>query len=102
VDATVHFRRLDRAAIRRIVEIQLARHATLLSGRDVTLEVTDRAKDRLAELGFDPQYGARPLRRAIRTRLLDPLARALIAGEFAPGTVVRVDLRDGDLVFERG
>ncbi|MCA9670760.1 MAG: ATP-dependent chaperone ClpB [Myxococcales bacterium] len=95
VDASMIFERLDRAAIRGIVEIQLARAEKLLGDRDLTLELDDGAKDFLAEVGYDPAYGARPLKRALREHLLEPLSEKIIAGEVVGGDRV-VARRDGD------
>jgi len=91
LDELVVFDRLDRAHLRGIVGIQLKRFAKRLERRELSLEVSDRAKDLLAEEGFDPTYGARPLKRAIMRKLEDPLAKKVLAGEFPPGTVVVVD-----------
>jgi ATP-dependent Clp protease ATP-binding subunit ClpB len=91
LDEIVFFNRLDRGQIRRIVDIQLARFATRLERRELLLDASDRAKDVLAREGWDPQYGARPLKRAIQRHLEDPLARRVLAGEFPPGTRVVVD-----------
>jgi ATP-dependent Clp protease ATP-binding subunit ClpB len=91
LDEAVVFSRLDRDQIRHIVDIQLERFASRLARRDLELEVTDRAKDFLGEVGWDPQYGARPLKRAIQKNLEDPLARKVLGGEFPPGTRVIVD-----------
>jgi ATP-dependent Clp protease ATP-binding subunit ClpB len=91
LDELVVFDRLDRAQLREIVGIQLKRFASRLERRELGLEVTDRAKDLLAEDGYDPTYGARPLKRAIMRKLEDPLAKKVLAGEFPPGTVVLVD-----------
>jgi ATP-dependent Clp protease ATP-binding subunit ClpB len=91
LDEVVFFHRLDASQIRNIVDIQLSRFAERLRRRDLVLEVTDRAKDILAKEGWDPQYGARPLKRAIQRTLEDPLARKVLAGEFPPGTRVVVD-----------
>jgi ATP-dependent Clp protease ATP-binding subunit ClpB len=91
LDEVVVFSRLDRAQIRYIVDIQLGRFASRLVRRDLTIEVTDRAKDYLAEVGWDPQYGARPLKRAIQKNLEDGLAKRVLAGEFPPGTRIIVD-----------
>ena len=100
LDEVVVFNRLERAQIRHIVDIQLARFASRLARRDLTLEVSDRAKDFLAEIGWDPQYGARPLKRAIQKNLEDALAKRVLAGEFPAGTRVVVDRRkDGELTF---
>ncbi len=100
LDETVFFRRLEKEQIRSIVDIQLARFAERLARRDLGVEVTDRAKDLLAEVGWDPQFGARPLRRAIQRYVEDPLAKRVIAGEFPPGTRIDIDrTAAGDLSF---
>jgi ATP-dependent Clp protease ATP-binding subunit ClpB len=91
LDEVVFFHRLDSSQIRNIVDIQLGRFAERLARRDLVLDVTDRAKDILAKEGWDPQYGARPLKRAIQRFLEDPLARKVLGGEFPPGTRVVVD-----------
>ena len=65
------------------------------------LALTDDAKDLLANLGFDPTYGARPLKRAIQQQLENPLAQAFLSGAFGPGDTIRVDAKQGELVFER-
>ena len=83
------------AQIRQIVDIQLERFAQRLARRDLALEVTDRAKDFLAEAGWDPQYGARPLKRAIQQEPGGPARRKVLAGEFPPGTRVIVDWGGG-------
>ena len=101
LDETVIFNRLDRSQIRHIVDIQLRRFATRLERRNLVLEVSDRAKDFLAEAGWDPQYGARPLKRAIQRNLEDALARKVLAGEFPTGTTVVVDrAASGALTFQ--
>jgi ATP-dependent Clp protease ATP-binding subunit ClpB len=100
LDEMVVFNRLEPEQIRFIVDIHLRRFAGRLERRDLSLEVTDGAKTFLAEAGWDPQYGARPLKRAIQKNLEDPLARKVLAGEFPPGTGVIVDRGPaGDLVF---
>jgi ATP-dependent Clp protease ATP-binding subunit ClpB len=100
LDEVVVFSRLDRSQIRRVVDIQLERFSTRLARRELSIELTDRAKDSLAEAGWDPQYGARPLKRAIQKSLEDPLAKRVLAGEFPPGTQIRVDCRPGgELTF---
>jgi ATP-dependent Clp protease ATP-binding subunit ClpB len=101
LDETVIFNRLDRAQIRHIVDLQLGRFAGRLERRDLTLEVSDRAKEFLAEAGWDPQYGARPLKRAIQRNLEDALARKVLAGEFPPGTRIVADrAASGELTFQ--
>jgi ATP-dependent Clp protease ATP-binding subunit ClpB len=91
LDEIVFFTRLDPSQIRRIVDIQLQRFARRLERRELVLEVSDRAKDVLARDGWDPQYGARPLKRAIQKGLEDPLARKVLAGEFPAGTRIVID-----------
>jgi ATP-dependent Clp protease ATP-binding subunit ClpB len=100
LDEIVIFSRLDSAQIRRIVDIQLERFAVRLARRELTLEATDRAKDFLAQAGWDPQYGARPLKRAIQKNIEDALAKKALAGEFPAGTRILVDRGpSGDLTF---
>ncbi|MCC6213715.1 MAG: ATP-dependent chaperone ClpB [Polyangiaceae bacterium] len=101
LDEIVVFRRLDRDQIRRIVDLQLALVGRRLGARELSLEVTDAGKDLLAAEGWDPQFGARPLKRAIQRLVEDGLARRVLGGELVPGDRVRVDARDGELVFER-
>jgi ATP-dependent Clp protease ATP-binding subunit ClpB len=101
IDSTVLFHRLDQQAIRRIVDIQLKSYAKLLAGRELSLDVTDAAKNWLAETGYDPQFGARPLKRALRRELMEPLSKAILAGDLGPGSVVRVDKGKDGLTFKR-
>jgi ATP-dependent Clp protease ATP-binding subunit ClpB len=100
LDEIVVFNRLEAGQIRHIVDIQLDRFAKRIERRQLTLAVSDAAKDLLAEVGWDPQYGARPLKRAIQKHLEDALARRVLAGEFPPGTRIAVDRSPGgDLTF---
>jgi ATP-dependent Clp protease ATP-binding subunit ClpB len=100
LDEVVVFNRLEQSQIRRIVDVQLSRFAGRLGRRELSIELTDRAKDYLAELGWDPQYGARPLKRAIQKHLEDALAKRVLAGEFPPATTILVDRRPGgELTF---
>ena len=100
LDEVVIFNRLESSQIRHIVDIQLRRFASRLSRRDLSIDVTDRAKDFLAEAGWDPQYGARPLKRAIQKNLEDALARRVLGGEFPAGTRIIVDRApSGELTF---
>jgi ATP-dependent Clp protease ATP-binding subunit ClpB len=69
--------------------------------RDIEVELTDAARTLLGNLGYDPTYGARPLKRVIQKRLVDPLALAILEGRFAAGDTVRVDAADGELVLEK-
>jgi ATP-dependent Clp protease ATP-binding subunit ClpB len=99
IDEIVLFHPLTRAQLRKIVDIQLARLDELLSDKDLSLEVTGAAKDRLAEEGYDPAYGARPLKRAIQRLLLDELAMKLLQGEFHPGDRIVADAQGDRIVF---
>jgi ATP-dependent Clp protease ATP-binding subunit ClpB len=101
VDEIVEFKPLSRAQIAEIVELQLERLRDRLAERTITLELTDAAKETLAEAGWDPAYGARPLKRAIQRLVENPLALRLLAGEFADGDTIRVDAPDGELAFEK-
>jgi ATP-dependent Clp protease ATP-binding subunit ClpB len=92
IDDIIVFNTLSRENLTRIVDLQLERVATLLRDRKLTLEVTQAAKDKIIDEGFDPQFGARPMRRAIQRLVQDPLALKLLAGEFAEGETVVVDL----------
>jgi ATP-dependent Clp protease ATP-binding subunit ClpB len=96
IDETVIFERLVREQLRDIVEIQLERLRRRLADRDLTLVVTDAAMDRLADLGYDPLYGARPLKRVIRKELEDQLAKAMLTGTVVDGQDVVVDLDEQD------
>jgi len=99
VDATLMFHRLSRDDIRGIVDIQLARVQDLLSRRQLELELTDAAKDFLAQRGYDPAYGARPLKRALQELVMEPLSEQIIAGQARPGDRVVVDLQGGALTM---
>jgi ATP-dependent Clp protease ATP-binding subunit ClpB len=90
---------LSREQIARIVDIQLNGLRKRLADRHLTIELTDAAKELLANEGYDPVYGARPLKRAIQRRILDPLAQAVLRGEFREGETVVVDAEDGQIVF---
>ena len=103
LDEIVVFHRLRRAELGSIVDIQLRGLAARLARRDLRLEVDQAGKERLGDLGWDPQYGARPLKRAIQRHLEDPLARRALAGDLAPGDVIRVTAGPGgDLSIEKG
>ena len=96
LDETVVFRRLEKDQLRKIVDIQLRRFEARLAKRDLSVEVSDAAKDLLGELGWDPQFGARPLKRAIQRLVEDPLARRVLGGEFPPNTRIVVDRGQGE------
>jgi ATP-dependent Clp protease ATP-binding subunit ClpB len=93
VDETIIYHQLGRAEFERIVEIQLARVQKLLDERRIEIEVSDEAKHLLAEKGYDPHYGARPLKRVIQRMLQDPLAMRILEGDFTEGSKVLVDAR---------
>jgi ATP-dependent Clp protease ATP-binding subunit ClpB len=101
IDEIVVFAALSREQIAVIVEHQLERLRERLGERGIRLELTDAAKEALAEAGWDPAYGARPLKRAIQRLVENPLALRLLEGDFADGDTIRVDAREGEIVFER-
>jgi ATP-dependent Clp protease ATP-binding subunit ClpB len=101
IDEVVVFHPLGREQIRAIANIQIEYLRRRLQDRDMVLEVTDEALDRLGEAGFDPVYGARPLKRTIQQQLENPLAQEILAGHYGPGDRIRVDLEDEHLVFSR-
>jgi len=90
IDETIIFHRLGREDLRRIVDIQVATLRKRLADREITLELSDEASDRLANEGYDPMYGARPLKRLIQQQIENPLARRLLSGEFGPGATIHV------------
>ena len=102
LDETVVFHPLDKEQIRKITDIQIGYLRKRLEERDLKLEITEAALDKLGEAGFDPVYGARPLKRAIQHELENPLAQKILAGEFAPGDTIRVDLAGDGLTFSKG
>jgi ATP-dependent Clp protease ATP-binding subunit ClpB len=99
VDDVVVFHPLGREHIRSIVEIQVGYLRKRLADRDIGFELDDAARDLLGEAGFDPVYGARPLKRAIQQQLENPLAQRILRGDFGPGDTVRVSAADGALTF---
>jgi ATP-dependent Clp protease ATP-binding subunit ClpB len=101
LDDIVEFQPLTREQIGEIVDLQVAKVAARLNERGVVIELTDAARELIGNLGYDPTYGARPLKRVIQKRLVDKLALALLEGEFTEGDTVRVDAADGELVFTK-
>jgi ATP-dependent Clp protease ATP-binding subunit ClpB len=101
IDDTVIFHRLSKADIGRIVELQVNQLVGRVAERGIEIELTDEARTLLGNLGYDPTYGARPLKRVIQKQLVDKLALKILEGEFSEGDVVRVDARDGEIAFER-
>ena len=102
VDETIIFNNLGREEIKSIVEIQLKRLRRNLAARKMALEITERAKALIADSGFDPVYGARPLKRTIQRLIQDPLAVKILAGEFKEGDRVKVDSQGSELIFIHG
>jgi ATP-dependent Clp protease ATP-binding subunit ClpA len=101
VDDVVIFHRLTLEHIRQIVEIQLTLLRARLATRDIAIELTEDAKDYLAHQGYDPAYGARPLKRLIQREIQDKVAMALLKGEFREGDTIAVDARNLELVFHK-
>jgi ATP-dependent Clp protease ATP-binding subunit ClpB len=101
IDEVVEFKPLSREQLSEIVELQLARLRTRLAERGLQLELTDAAKEVIAEAGWDPAYGARPLKRALQRLIENPLALRLLEGDFGEGDTIRVDAQNGELVFTR-
>jgi ATP-dependent Clp protease ATP-binding subunit ClpB len=100
IDETIIFHPLGREQIRRIVDLQIDRLERQVAGNDLTLVVTEAARDAIAAEGYDPTYGARPLKRAIQQRLQNPLATELLKGEFPPGSGVKVDYHGGSFLVQ--
>ncbi len=101
LDELVVFRPLEKAQIRQIAQIQTEYLAKRLAERQLTLELSDKALDLLGNVGFDPVYGARPLKRAIQQQLENPLAKEILAGAFQPGDKIAVDAHGGRLSFAK-
>jgi ATP-dependent Clp protease ATP-binding subunit ClpB len=99
LDDIVEFEPLSREQLREIVDIQVARLIVRVAERGVDVRLTDAARDLLGDLGYDPAFGARPLKRVISKNLVDPMALALLKGEFAGGDHIVVDADEGDLRF---
>ncbi len=101
VDEIIIFNPLSREMLKEVVKIQVERMKTYLREKRIDLTLTDRAVEHLAEAGYDPVYGARPLKRAIQRMVLNPLAKHLLEGSFGEGDHIEVDYRDGSIVFEK-
>jgi ATP-dependent Clp protease ATP-binding subunit ClpB len=99
VDEIIFFHALGRDEIRQIIDVQLASLLKRLEDRKLTLALTDRARQLIIDEGYDPVYGARPLKRTIQRRLLDPLALRVLQGDFKEGDAIRADVSDGQLVL---
>jgi ATP-dependent Clp protease ATP-binding subunit ClpB len=99
VDETVVFRPLGREQIRTIAKIQIGRLRERLHEQDIAIELSEAALDKIGETGFDPVYGARPLKRAIQQYLENPLAQQLLLGEYIAGDVIEVGVKNDELIF---
>ncbi len=100
IDAVIVFHSLRQEHVRQIVDLMLSRVRTQLTEQQVELLVPDDSKDFLVTKGYDPQYGARPLRRTIQNLVEDPLAEGLLQGKFRPGDIVEAVIREGTVVLE--
>jgi ATP-dependent Clp protease ATP-binding subunit ClpB len=101
LDELVVFRPLEKKQIRAIARIQLSYLEKRLAERQLSLDIGEQALDLLGNVGFDPVYGARPLKRAVQQQLENPLAREILEGRFAPGDTIEVDAEGGHLVFRK-
>jgi ATP-dependent Clp protease ATP-binding subunit ClpB len=99
IDEIILFHRLKREQMAAIVDIQIGRLQKLLSDRKLKIEMDDKARTWLANKGYDPAYGARPLKRVIQKSVQDPLAGLILAGKIKDGQAVRLSVRDGNLVI---
>jgi ATP-dependent Clp protease ATP-binding subunit ClpB len=101
IDEIIIFDRLDEKQIQQIVGIQVQRLLDRLEKQNITLSLTDSAQKLLAREGYDPAYGARPLKRVIQKEILDPLSLEILDGRFREGDHIKADAADGHLVFEK-
>ncbi len=101
VDETIIFRPLGEKEIRRIVSLQIERLLKRLEQAGLSLDVTEAAMDEIAKRGYDPTFGARPLKRVIQQQVQNPLATEILKGQFPEGSIVRIDFRDGEFTFDR-
>ncbi|MBC8414279.1 MAG: ATP-dependent chaperone ClpB [Nitrospira sp.] len=101
VDEIITFHALSRELLKEIVDIQVSRMKRYLKDKHVDIELTDAAKAFLADIGYDPLYGARPLKRAIQKEILNTLAKKILDGTFRSGDLVGVDMQDGGIIFQK-
>ncbi|MFW6288800.1 MAG: ATP-dependent chaperone ClpB [Spirochaetota bacterium] len=102
LDEVITFHRLDKEQILKIVDLELRKVQKRLDDRKLTLEVSDKAKQHIADVGFDPAFGARPVKRAIQNQLQNSLARSLLAGTFPDGSTIKVGVSGDELTFKKG
>jgi ATP-dependent Clp protease ATP-binding subunit ClpC len=101
IDGVVVFHALNKEHIRKIVELMLSQVQGQLKEKDLKIEITEAAKDYLGEKGYDPAFGARPLRRVIEREVEDQLSDALLNGKFRSGETIKIDYQDGKIVLEK-
>jgi ATP-dependent Clp protease ATP-binding subunit ClpB len=101
IDDVVVFHALDRTNIESIARIQLARLHDRLAKLDMQLDVSETALEQIGKVGYDPVFGARPLKRAIQQQIENPVAKLILAGRFGPKDVIPVDVKEGQFVFDR-
>jgi ATP-dependent Clp protease ATP-binding subunit ClpB len=101
IDEVIIFHRLGMPEIKRIVEIQLRQLRRRLGERKIDITLSEGAREYLAEVGFDPVYGARPLKRALQRLILDPLATRILEGQFGEGDHVLIDVKNGQVAFSK-
>lgn len=99
IDEIIIFDRLQPEDLKQIIKIQLARVSKRLAARGLKMDLSDAAAELVASHGYDPIYGARPLKRAIQHDILDPLSMAILAGSFPEGSTIHVDVHDGKIAF---
>jgi ATP-dependent Clp protease ATP-binding subunit ClpC len=99
LDGTVVFRALTKDEIKRIVQLEVSKVQVRISEHHIKLDLTSEASERLAELGYDPDMGARPLRRVVQSRIEDVLSDGLLSGKFKPNEIVRVEVQEGDVIL---
>ena len=101
IDDIIIFDALRREDMDKILDVQLRRVRRLLTDRQLSLVMTDAAKTAIAEAGFDPLFGARPLKRSIQQYLLNPMSKSIVSGGYGPGDTIQVDVEGSDITFER-
>jgi ATP-dependent Clp protease ATP-binding subunit ClpC len=101
IDEIIEFASLGEGQLAQIVRIQIKRFEKLLAERQITLHLSDKAVAAIAEAGYDPVYGARPLKRALQKLVIDPLATHLLAGDFLPGDVIEADVSANGILFTK-
>ncbi|HBK85327.1 MAG TPA: NDP-hexose 4-ketoreductase, partial [Firmicutes bacterium] len=102
VDEVIVFHQLEKEELREIVDLMIGELAVRLKEYGLVIKLTDAAKDHLTDAGYDPTFGARPLRRAIQRQIEDELSEKMLAGEFEHGDLIMVDVADGKLTFAKG